>query len=220
MQQRAILEQDQFANRSWTPLRFSDRLVEREKLRCLLEGTNRTSSFMNEQPWSFIIATKDDPIEFDRLFSCLSEANAEFVRKAPVLMLSVARLTNSFNGERNTHAFRDARHAVSHLLQKAKVMGLTAEQMAGFNSAKARQEFSIPAEYEPVAAIAVGYPAEPEGLSLTVIEEATREKRPLESFVFTGSWGQASRLSDQAALNDTDCAGNTLRFFQPEAASA
>lgn len=219
MQQLAISEQDQFASRSWTPIRFSDRLVEREKLLCILEGASRTPSFMNEQPWSFIIATKDDPDEFERLFSCLSEANAELVRKAPVLMLSVARLTNSFDGERNTHAFRDARHAVSHLLQKAKVMGLTAEQMAGFNPVKARQEFLIPAEYEPVAAIAVGYPADPEGLSLAVIEEATREKRPLESFVFTGSWGRASRLLDQATSNDTDCNGNRLRFFQSDVAS-
>jgi nitroreductase len=220
MQQLAIPGQEQFANRSWMPLRFSDRLVEREKLRCLLENTNRTPSFMNEQPWSFIIATKDDPIEFDRLFSCLSEASADLVRKAPVLMLSVARLTYSFDGERNTHAFRDARHAISHLLQKAKVMGFTAEQMAGFNPAKARQQFQIPSGFEPVAAIAIGYPAEPEGLSLPVLEEATREKRSLESFVFTGSWGHASRLLDQAALNDKDCAGNALRFFQPEVVSA
>jgi nitroreductase len=57
-------------------------MIEPEKLRCLLEGASRTPSYKNEQPWYFIIATKDDSIEYDRLAGCLSEVNLEW-RGAP-----------------------------------------------------------------------------------------------------------------------------------------
>lgn len=225
MRQLAILEQEQnFVTQSWTPVSFSDRLVEADKLRCLLENTNRTPSFKNEQPWNFIIASKDDQAEFQRLLDCLSEANAELVGKAPLLMLSVARLTTSLDGERNNHAFRDARHAVTHLVSTAKAMGLTAQIMAGFNSAKARREFHIPGEYEPLSAIAIGYPAETRDSSIALVNQAEEMNRPIESFVFTGSWGQSSRLVDQASSksspSDSDCTGRRVPYNQPGFATA
>jgi len=76
-----------------------------EKLRCVIEGASWTPSYLNEQPWNFIIATKDDSIEYERLVSCLADVNVEGARRAPVLMLSVVRLNTSSNGERNVHAF-------------------------------------------------------------------------------------------------------------------
>ncbi|HWO01040.1 MAG TPA: nitroreductase family protein, partial [Blastocatellia bacterium] len=119
----------------WEPEMFSARMVEPEKLRCLLESANQTPSHLNQQPWHFIIATKDDSEEYERLVSCLSEVNVEWARRAPILMLSVVRLNNGSNGGRNRYAFRDAGHAVSNLVLKAKAMGLAAQQMAGFDAA-------------------------------------------------------------------------------------
>jgi nitroreductase len=57
--------------RRWSPLAFSDRMVEPEKLRAVLEAARWAASSYNEQPWSFIVATKDNPDEFNRLLSCL-----------------------------------------------------------------------------------------------------------------------------------------------------
>jgi nitroreductase len=157
MEQLAMHEPRDLINGNWGPIAFSARAVEPETLRCVLDVVSRTPSYLNEQPWNFIIATKDDSIEYERLAGCLAEVNVEWARRAPVLMLTVVRLNNGANGARNTHAFRDARHAVSNLVLRANAMGLAAQQMAGFDAAKAREQFQIPAGFAPTTAIALGY---------------------------------------------------------------
>src|SRR5262249_25966490 len=76
----------------WSTVAFSDRRVEPEKLRSLLEAARWAASCFNEQPWSFIIADKSDKTEYDRLLGCLVEGNQLWAGNAPVLLLSVARL--------------------------------------------------------------------------------------------------------------------------------
>ena len=46
--------------RRWSPRAFSDKMVETDKLRSLFEAARWAPSSNNEQPWSFIIATKDE----------------------------------------------------------------------------------------------------------------------------------------------------------------
>ena len=106
------------------------------------------------------------------------------------------------NGARNTHAFRDSRHAVSNLVLRAKAMGLASEQMAGFDSVKARAQFKIPSGFEPTAAIALGYPSDLRHLPVVESEGSGGTHRPLEHFVFTGSWGQPSPLISEAMLRE------------------
>jgi nitroreductase len=211
MEQIAMHQPRDLINGSWGRA-FSARTVEPEKLRCLLEGASRTPSYLNEQPWNFIIATQDDSIEYERLVSCLSEVNLQWARRAPVLMLLVVRLNNGSNGARNTHAFRDSRHAASNLLLRAKAMGLAAEQMAGFDASKARAQFRIPAGFEPTAAIALGYPTDVRGFAVVPQDGAITTDRPFESFVFTGSWGQPSPLINEPTLGESECKGTAERF--------
>lgn len=190
----AMSEPRKLISDDWEPTAFSARLVEPEKLRCLLESADRTPSYLNEPPWHFIIATKEDSDEYERLVSCLSEVNLEWARRAPVLMLSVVALHNASNGGKNNHAFRDAGHAVSNLVLRAKAMGLAAQQMAGFDSEKVRERFQIPAGFAPATAIALGYAIDLKGASIVTQEADARRARPLESFVFTGGWGRPSQL--------------------------
>ena len=44
----------------WSPRAFSARAVEPEKLRSLLEAAGWAASCFNEQPWNFIVATKEE----------------------------------------------------------------------------------------------------------------------------------------------------------------
>lgn len=216
MEQLARYETRDLNNRSWLPV-FSARMVEPEKLRCVLEGASRTPSYLNEQPWNFIIATKDDSIEYERLVSCLSEVNVGWARRAPVLILSVVRLNTSSNGAMNVHAFRDARHAVSNLVLRAKAMGLAAQQITGFDTAKAREQFQIPTGFEPTNGIALGYPTDVKHSSVVPREGSVRAYRPVESFVFTGSWGQPSPLINEPrrdeSRRESDCEGSARRYW-------
>src|SRR5438067_11420928 len=93
--------------RRWSPRLFSDRAVEPEKLRSVLEAARWAPSSFNEQPWSFIVATKDDPAEYERLLGCLVEFNQGWAKAAPVLFISVASLRFSRNQKENRHGMHD-----------------------------------------------------------------------------------------------------------------
>lgn len=180
----------------WSPLAFSEQPVETEKLRTVLEAAGWAASSYNEQPWSYIIATKDNPAEFQRLLGCLAEGNQEWAKNAPVLMLSVTKLYFERNGVENRHAFHDVGAASATLAIQAMALGLFIHQMAGFDVAKAKEVYGIPKGYEAVAAIALGYLGDPQNLSqrLQQREFALRTRKPLETFVFSGSWNQVSPL--------------------------
>lgn len=182
--------------RRWSPRAFSDRPVEPDPLRSLLEAARWAPSSNNEQPWSFIVATKEDQAEHGRLLGCLMEGNVPWAQRAPVLMVSMARMSFEENGTPNRHAFHDVGQAVASLSVQATALGLFVHQMAGFHPDKVRELYGIPKEFEPVAAVAIGYPGDPESLPerLKKRELAPRERKPLSEFVFTGRWGQTSSI--------------------------
>jgi nitroreductase len=57
--------------RRWSPYAFADRPVSEEDLRSLFEAARWAASSYNEQPWSYLVATKASPEDFERLLSCL-----------------------------------------------------------------------------------------------------------------------------------------------------
>src|SRR5215212_3506304 len=174
----------------WSPRAFADRAVEREKLLSLLEAARWAPSSNNEQPWHYIVATKDEPEEFGRLLACLVEKNQSWAKAAPVLMLSVASTVFSRNGKPNRHALHDTGQAVAGLTVQATALGLYVHQMAGFSVEKARETYNLPPTVEPVAAIALGYLGDPSTLpeDLREREVALSTRKPIGEFVFTGSW--------------------------------
>jgi nitroreductase len=172
---------------------FAPTFIEPETLASLMEAARWAPSSMNEQPWSFIVATKANQSNFDRLLGCLLEFNVQWAQHAPVLLLSVAKLTFE-SGELNRHALHDVGQAIANLTFQATVSGLLVHQIAGFDVEKARREFSIPEDYEPVAAAAIGYPGNSAELpeKLRKKDASPRKRKPLTSFVFEGGWGHAA----------------------------
>ena len=64
----------------WSPYAFADRDVSDEDLRSLFEAARWAPSSYNEQPWSYVVATRQQKEEFERLLSCLVEANKTWAR--------------------------------------------------------------------------------------------------------------------------------------------
>src|SRR5213078_4673493 len=123
---------EEILQRRWSPRAFSDRMVESEKLQSLFEAARWAPSTFNEQPWAFIVATKQNLEEHARLLSCLAEKNQQWARLAPVLMVSVAKLNFDKNGKPNRHAFHDVGLAVGTMIVQATSLDLFVHQMAGF----------------------------------------------------------------------------------------
>jgi nitroreductase len=182
--------------RRWSPRVFSDQMVEPEKLLSLFEAARWAPSSFNEQPWSFVLATKQKPEEHASLLSCLVEGNQRWARQAPVLMVSVAKLKFDHTGKPNRHAFYDVGLAVGNLMVQATALDLFVHQMAGFSPEKVAEIYSIPDEFAPVAAIALGYGADAKDLPepSREFELGPRSRKPIQSFVFEGQWGQPSPL--------------------------
>jgi nitroreductase len=177
----------------WSPRAFSDKPVSPAILRSLFEAARWAPSSSNSQPWAYIVATKDDKHNFDKILSTMVEFNQAWAKHAPVLAISVAQIKNK-EGKPLTHSFHDVGSASAQLSFQAVADGLHVHQMAGFDANKAREVFHIPEDWQAVATIAIGYPGDPSSLpdKLKERELAPRQRKALADFVMTGDWGHTA----------------------------
>lgn len=182
--------------RRWSPYAFADRPVSDDDLRSLFEAARWAASSYNEQPWTYILATKGEPDAFDRLLSCLVEGNQGWAADAPVLALGCTSLRFTRNGKPNAAAIHDLGLASATLTLEATARGLVVHQMIGILPDKARELYLIPEGVQPVTGLAIGYAANPSTLSEKYRERdlAPRSRKPLNEFVFDGEWGVASKI--------------------------
>lgn len=179
----------------WSPYAFDDRPVSREDLYSLLEAARWAPSSYNEQPWSYIVATKEEPDEFVKVLTCLVEGNQEWAKAAPVLMLCCTSLNFKRNGKPNAAAEHDLGLAAGNLCLEATARGLYVHQMIGILPDNARDLFGIPDGVEAKTAMAIGYAADPAGMpdQLKQRDTAPRVRKQLSEFVFAGEWGKSIR---------------------------
>ena len=178
----------------WSPYGFEDRPVSETDLRSLFEAARWAASSYNEQPWNYLVATREDPGEFERLLSCLVESNQAWAKAVPVLVLGVVSLKFAKNSKDNRAAVHDLGLAAGNLVVEATSRGLSVHQMIGIMPDKAREVYRIPEHFEAWTAMAIGYKADPAKLpdALKDRDLAPRQRKPLSGFVFTRQWGQPS----------------------------
>ena len=181
----------------WSPYAYADRPVSDEDLRSLFEAARWAASSYNEQPWSYLVATKADKEAFDRLLSCLVEGNQPWAAAAPVLAIGCTSLKFAHNGKPNGAAIHDLGLASANLTVEATSRGLYVHQMGGILPDKARVLYSIPEGTQPLTALAIGYAADPDTLDekLRARETSPRSRKPLSQFVFGGQWGTAADVT-------------------------
>jgi nitroreductase len=182
--------------RRWSPVAFSERPVEMDKLQSLLEAWRWAPSSFNEQPWALVVATRAEAADFEKALGCLTEGNQKWARSAPVLLLTFAKAAFERNGKPNRHAWHDVGLAAMSLSVQATQLGLFAHQMAGIVPERIREAYGVPAGWEPATAIAVGYLGDLNLLApeLRDREMADRRRKGFAEFVFAGRWGEAAAL--------------------------
>ena len=178
----------------WSPRAFADKSVPQDVLRSIFEAARWAPSSFNEQPWAYIVATKDDKENFEKMLSVLVDFNVQWAKSAPVLALAVAKLAFANNNAPNRNAQYDTGAATALLSVEATARGLAVHQMAGFDAEKARKVFEIPKGWEPIAALAIGYPGDPASLPapLKDREMAPRTRKPIAEFVMADQWGHTA----------------------------
>lgn len=180
----------------WSPYAFQDRPVPETDLRSLFEAARWAPSSYNEQPWSYIVAMKENPEEFQQLLSCLVEANQLWAKAAPVLALGIVSLKFKRNNNVNRAAVHDLGLAAGNLLVEATARGLFVHQMIGILPDRAREIYGIPEGFEAWTGIAIGYRGDPTKLADALKEHdlTPRQRKPLSELVFGGKWGKPSPL--------------------------
>jgi nitroreductase len=185
---------DSFKHR-WSPRAYSDKPVEKEKLRSIFEAARWAPSARNEQPWRFILGQKGDKT-WEKIFESLDAWNQEWTKRAPVLVANVAKTFYEYKHLNNETALYDTGQAVAMMVTEAVNQGLIGHQMGGFNREKAIKLFQIPDGYRPMSVTAIGYYGNasllPEDMYNSEIED--RKRFPLNDLVFSGSFGNYSNL--------------------------
>jgi nitroreductase len=180
----------------WSPRAFSDKAVPREVLCSLFEAARWAPSCNNEQPWAFVVATKEEPKDFAKALSTLVEQNQVWAKHAPVVGIAVSEMEFARNQQPNRNAFYDSGAAMACLTSEATVRELFVHQMAGFDPQKATELFHIAKGWEPISAFVIGYAGDPATLpeKLRERELAPRSRKPIKEFVMSGEWGKPARF--------------------------
>lgn len=183
---------------------YTSQPVPAEVLNQIFAAASSSASCYGEQPWRFLVGTQTGSAEaYEKILGSFVEFNQAWAKMAPVLVVGIAKLNFSHDGNPNGWAKFDVGQATATLAIQAAELGLQVHQMAGFSPDKVRAAFSIPAEYEPVVAFTLGYPG---GLDAMPDEARDREmaprtRKPLAEFVFEGGWPTpAEEQYDQAPV--------------------
>lgn len=179
----------------WSPRAFDpERDLSRETIITLLEAAHWAPSCFNDQPWRYLVCHKpDQPAAWQQLFQCLTDKNRLWAQHAPLLLAACSGRQFQHNGKANRWGQYDTGAASLSLCLQATALGLQAHQMGGFDAQQVREAFSIPAEFECMAVIAVGYPGRLDLLHRDFLEaeQGPRSRAEFGTRFFEAQWGQA-----------------------------
>ncbi|MBK5278234.1 MAG: nitroreductase family protein [Bacteroidia bacterium] len=169
---------------------YADNPIEPEKLHAIFEAARWAPSSMNEQPWTYIYATKNQPELWEKLFGVLNDGNKTWAGNAALLILSLARKKFRGNDQPNGSAKYDLGGANAFLSLQATHLGLNVHQMGGYDRLKAKEVLNISDAYEFGVMMAVGYPGDIESLpeGLRQRELAPRERYVQQEFAMNKSF--------------------------------
>lgn len=168
-----------------SPRAFSEEIITEEMIGLLFEAARWAPSAMNEQPWLYFYAGKDNPEAFNKVLGVLTGINPQWAKNAQYLIVSVAKKFYDYQGRPNQTALHDLGAANVLLAVQAAHLGFQAHQMGGFDKDKAAEILGLDREkYEPVTVIAVGFQGSAEQLpeELKKRELAPRTRKSVEEF--------------------------------------
>jgi nitroreductase len=170
----------------WSRRALSERPVTQQQINTLFEAARWAPSASNLQPWLFVYASQPESLATAR--TLLMDANQRWAMRAPLLVFVFARKRHPATGAPIRTAAFDTGAAWQSLALQAHKLGLSARAMGGIHHAKTYELLGVPEQdFESMAGIAIGYPAErttlPEDLH---DKEQPNTRKSTREFVFEG----------------------------------
>ncbi len=149
--------QDLFARRSIR--KYTSEPITQAQLQIALEAAMAAPSAMHCDPWRFLVLT--DPKDLNALADCLPYG--QMLRHAQAGFIVCGDLTAAHRGELS-YLLQDVSAAIENLLLALHALGLGAVWL-GIHPNEDRiqhvaEHFGLPKQILPIAAVAVGHPAE------------------------------------------------------------
>ncbi|MFQ6117839.1 MAG: nitroreductase family protein [Candidatus Bipolaricaulia bacterium] len=170
---------------------FAERPVEEERLWAILEAARLAPSAKNKQPWRFVVIR--DRVIKERVSSTFLPLHG-WAKRAPVLIALVSRAGDDISHEGKDYYLYDCGLAAMSLALEAEHQGLKTHQFISFNEGRLKEVLGIPADYDVLVLIAVGYEAEDVGLTakaaagLRAKIVRSRVRKELNKIAFCDGW--------------------------------
>lgn len=82
----------------YSPSEFESRSIADNDLLAVLEAARWSASAGNAQPWSYIVAKREDSEQFAQMLSCVDEINLPWAEQVSVLLVGCTRMTHEGTG--------------------------------------------------------------------------------------------------------------------------
>ena len=135
---------------------YQEKSVEQKKLDYVMECVRFAPSAVNKQPWMFRMVKNE--VDKAKLQECY---NREWFATAPMYIIcSILHDEEWVRSDGKHHGNIDIAIAVEHLCLAATEQGLATCWVCNFDAPLLAAEFPVPAGFEAVALIPIGYPAD------------------------------------------------------------
>lgn len=157
-----------------------NKVVERVLLVKIIEMARLAPSACNRQPWTFIIV--DDQCEASCRKCVIDSYNRPWAETAPAFIIACGDHSQAWvrPADSKDHTDVDLSIAIEHICLAATDAGLGTCWVCNFDAEILSQGLNIPQNYEPIAIIPIGYPADD-----TTIP--TKNRKEIEDII---KWGR------------------------------
>lgn len=147
------------AERRYSVRSYLSTPVEKEKLIQVIETALLAPSAVNFQPWKFIVVT--EPSLLAQLQGCY---HRDWFKTAPACIVAIGDHDKGWHRPTDGKDFTDidVTIAIDHLMLAATEIGLGTCWICHFNAEMCAEIFDLPAHFEPIAMIPIGYPSSEE----------------------------------------------------------
>lgn len=145
------------------------RMPSKEDIDKVLEAARIAPSACNRQPWLFVTVSDQKGCE-----AVYKAYDRQWIRTAPMFIIALGNHNEAWHraSDGKDHTDVDVSIAVEHICLAATAMGLATCWVCNFDTDAIRKYFDIPAEWEPVAILPIGYPAAESAVPAKVRKDA------------------------------------------------
>ena len=142
------------AQRRYSVRSYQSKPVDREQLLKVIWVALLAPSAVNFQPWKLVVVT--DPELLAQLHGCY---HREWFKTAPACIVAIGDHDKGWHRptDGKDYTDMDVAIAVDHLMLAATEIGLGTCWICHFNAEKCAEIFDLPANFEPIAMIPIGY---------------------------------------------------------------